>query len=65
MIAAAYMAYDCSSNVKCIAALLDDSFLQGNPTIQVKQYDGESWIRLGEDNGAARHLLLHGRANQK
>ena len=44
MIAAAYMAYDCSSNVKCIAALLDDSFLQCNPTIQVKQNDGESWI---------------------
>ena len=53
-IATAFMAYDCSSNVVCIAARLDASFLEENPLIQVDQDDDESWIRFGEHDGAPK-----------
>ena len=53
-IATAYMAYDCSSNVVCIAARLDESFIQANPSTQVEQDDNESWIRFGHDDGTPK-----------
>ena len=53
-IATAHVAYDCASNVVCIAARLDESFLEANPSTQVEQDDDESWIRFGADNGATK-----------
>ena len=53
-IATAYLAYDCASNKVCVAAHLDASFMEANPTVKVEQDDGESWIRFGEDNGSAK-----------
>jgi hypothetical protein len=53
-IGTSYLAYDCSSNIVCVAAHLDASFLKANPSVQVEKDDGESWIRFGEDNGSPK-----------
>lgn len=51
-IGTAYIAYDCSNNMVCAAAHLDNSFIETNPTIQVDQADDASWIQFGEHHGA-------------
>jgi hypothetical protein len=53
-IGTAYLAYDCASEVVCVAAHLDAAFLEANPTVQVEQDDGESWIRFGAANGETK-----------
>ena len=53
-IATAYLAYDCTNNVVCVAAQLDASFMEANPSVEVEEDDGESWIRFGEKNGAGK-----------
>lgn len=53
-IGTAYLAYDCANEVVCVAAHLDATFLKANPTVQVEQSDGESWIRFGAANGETK-----------
>jgi len=60
--ATAYLAYDCTNNVVCVAAHLDASFMETNPTVEVDKLDHESWIRFGEDNGSAK--LKESNANE-
>jgi hypothetical protein len=53
-IGTAFLAYDCNSNIVCVAAFLDESFLVANTNIQVKQDDSESWIRFGPNDGETK-----------
>jgi hypothetical protein len=50
-IGTAYLAYDCASEIVCIAAHLDATFLKAHPSVQVERDDSESWIRFGAANG--------------
>ncbi|KAL3783529.1 hypothetical protein HJC23_009494 [Cyclotella cryptica] len=52
-IGTAYIAYDCSSEIVCVAAHLDVDFLKTNAAVNLNMDDSKSWIRFGL-NGATK-----------
>ena len=53
-IGTAYLAYDCNSDIVCVAAFLDEAYLAAKPWVQVEQLDDESWVRFGPNGGETK-----------
>ena len=43
----AYLAYDCTYEILCAAAHLDQDYMDENPGVSVIENEEESWIRIG------------------
>jgi hypothetical protein len=62
-IGTAYLAYDYSNDIVCVAAVLDSTFLDDPLTssIQVQESEEDSWIQFGATKGATK--LFQGTAD--
>ena len=45
----AYLAYDCTHEILCGAAHLDQAYMDENPGVSVVESEDDSWIRIGGD----------------
>ena len=52
VIGKAWIGYDCTQNILCVAAYLnDESYFAGPSNCAVVESDDESWVRFTDDNG--------------
>ena len=47
----ARLGYDCTDNILCIAAYLDETYFNGASGCSVVEADADSWVRFTDNNG--------------
>ena len=47
----ARLGYDCTDNILCITAYLDQTYFNGASGCSVVESDADSWVRFTDDNG--------------